>query len=476
MASRPETTRVFFWFAATMLAALLWWHGNGLHPVWWLTWLAPVPILWLAPRVRARWATLAAFLACAGGNASMWGYLHDYIQLPLPVIAQAIALPGVVFALCTLLYRRLLRRGRVFGATFAVAAAWVAVEYVASLYSPHGTFGSIAYTQMDNLPILQVAAMAGIWGVSFLVMLLPSAIAVQGRIRAPRSARAASAIAVGALMLAAIVFGSLRLQTPAADTLRVGLVSLNKPIQPKLDDAAGKALAASYATAIDKLADAGARVVVMPEVAFTASSPDIPVFTALAESRHVDIDTGIAYVGDPHAQRNMSVFFPVDGSAPITYDKHHLIPVLEDRYTPGTKYQILPGAPRMGLAICKDMDFHDIGRAYSARKAQLLLVPAWDFKVDGWLHSRMAIMRGVESGFAIARTARSGRLTLSDDRGRVVAEASSEQHDAMLVGNLALRHTRTLYARWGDWFAWLDLLLLASLLVLAFAPARTDTH
>jgi apolipoprotein N-acyltransferase len=118
------------------------------------------------------------------------------------------------------------------------------------------------------------------------------------------------------------------------------------------------------------------------------------------------------------------------------------------------------------------MDFHDIGHAYAARDAQLLLVPAWDFGIDGWLHSRMAIMRGVESGFAIARAARSGRLTLSDDRGRVVAEASSAQHDAELVGDLPLHDTHTLYARWGDWFAWLDLAALLVLLGMALRPAR----
>jgi len=116
------------------------------------------------------------------------------------------------------------------------------------------------------------------------------------------------------------------------------------------------------------------------------------------------------------------------------------------------------------------MDFHDIGNAYAARRAQLLLVPASDFIVDGWLHSRMAIMRGVESGFAVARAAHAGRLTLSDDRGRVVAEASSERSDAELVGDLPLRETHTLYASWGDWFAWLDLAALAAWLLLAFLP------
>lgn len=162
--------------------------------------------------------------------------------------------------------------------------------------------------------------------------------------------------------------------------------------------------------------------------------------------------------------------------SPATYNKHHLLIGLED-FVPGNRYTMLEGTPRTGLAICKDMDFHDIGWAYAARDAQLLLVPASDFIVDGWLHSRMAIMRGVEDGFVIARAARNGRLTLSDDRGRVVAEASSERHDAELIGNLPLRQTHTLYARWGDWFARLDLAGLLLLLGMACWPRkRTDPH
>jgi apolipoprotein N-acyltransferase len=143
-----------------------------------------------------------------------------------------------------------------------------------------------------------------------------------------------------------------------------------------------------------------------------------------------------------------------------------------DPFVPGDNYTMLQGDPRIGLAICKDMDFHDIGDAYAARHAQLLLVPASDFTVDGWFHSRIAIMRGVESGFAVARAAHAGRLTLSDDRGRVVAEASSEAGDAELVGDLPLRETHTFYAQWGDWFAWLDLIALTAWLVLAFVPRK----
>jgi apolipoprotein N-acyltransferase len=278
------------------------------------------------------------------------------------------------------------------------------------------------------------------------------------------------------LLGATLGFGGWRLQAPATARVRVGLVSLEKPIRPALHDADGQALQARYVAAIDRLAAGGAQVVVIPETVFATADATVPAFADAARRHGLILDAGIDATGDPRAERNMAMAFAPGAAMPLTYSKHHLIPGFEKQYTPGEDYRLLPGTPRIGLAICKDMDFHDIGRAYAMRDAQLLLVPAWDFSIDGWLHSRMAIMRGVEGGFAIARAARSGRLTLSDDRGRVVAEASSEQHDAELVGNLPLRETHTLYARWGDWFVWLDLAVLAAMLVLAVLPLRAGSR
>ena len=457
--------------AATLASALCWWFGSGVHPLWWLTWFAPLPVLWLAPRVRARWAALSAFAAYALGGCNMWVYLHDVIGLPLPIVLAAIVGPALMLTLAVLLYRRLLLRGRTVSAALAPAALWVAVEYANTLLSPHGTYGSIAYSQMDALPVIQLAAATGLCGVSFLLLLLPAAWATLAwPVTSPRHGRAAI-LAVALVPLAAtLLYGWLRLQTPADSTLRIGLASIQKPIRPMLDDVAGQALQARYLQAIDLLAQRGARVAVIPETSFATADASVPAFAHLASQHDLVLDAGIDSRADPRAERNMAMVFLPGSAQPLTYDKHHLIPSFEHQYTPGAGYTMLPGSPRIGMAICKDMDFHDIGKAYSARNAQLLLVPAWDFGIDGWLHSRMAIMRGVESGFAIARAARSGRLTLSDDRGRVLAEASSEQDDATLVGDLPLRATRTLYARWGDWFAWFCATGLALALLLAFAP------
>ena len=473
MASNVDRKWPALELSATALSALLWWYGSGLHPLWWLSWLAPLPVLLLAARIRARWAALAAFAAYAIGGLNQWDYLHGYIGLPLATILLVIGEPALMLTLCTLLFRRLLLRGRAIAAALAVPTLWVAIEYLNTQFSPHGTFGCIAYTQMDALPVIQIAAVTGLWGIGFLLLLLPAALAMQMSPAVSRRARAAVAAITVLLLGGSAAYGGWRLQAPATVTMRIGLVSLEKPIRPALHTPDGQALQARYVAAIDRLAGQGARTVVIPETSFATADATVPTFAALAQRHELTLDAGIDFKGDPRAERNMVMLFQPGAAVPSTYSKHHLIPGFESQYTPGDSYRMLEGTPGVGLAICKDMDFHDIGQAYAARDAQLLLVPAWDFSVDGWLHSRMAIMRGVESGFAVARAARSGRLTLSDDRGRVLAEASSEKHDAELVGDLPLRETHTLYGRWGNWFAWMD---LAALLALLIQAARRPPH
>jgi apolipoprotein N-acyltransferase len=113
-----------------------------------------------------------------------------------------------------------------------------------------------------------------------------------------------------------------------------------------------------------------------------------------------------------------------------------------------------------GVMICKDLDFPALARQYGQKKADLLLVPALDFDDDGWLHSRDALLRGIENGIPIARNGSQGLLTLSDSYGRVTSQtAAPTGADITLLGDLRPGIHSTLYTKWGDWFAWLCCLL-----------------
>jgi len=179
----------------------------------------------------------------------------------------------------------------------------------------------------------------------------------------------------------------------------------------------------------------------------------------------------------PSAAFNSSRLYSPDGKLQANYDKHHLIPGVEPE-KPGDKRVILDEpSGRWGLQICKDMDFPKLSREYAAEGANLLLVPAWDFNLDGWLHARMAILRAVENGFALARSARNGLLTLSDNRGRILAEAATVPgRFVSITRNVNVSREETFYTRAGDWFAWLCVVVFVSLLAFQLLAPGRKTH
>src|SRR6266576_1760603 len=84
---------------------------------------------------------------------------------------------SVVFGLGVLFVRGFIRRGSLLLASLALPVYWVAYEYLTAIASPHSTWGNLAYTQMNCLPVIQVAAITGLWGISFIVFLFGGAAA-----------------------------------------------------------------------------------------------------------------------------------------------------------------------------------------------------------------------------------------------------------------------------------------------------------
>lgn len=69
------------------------------------------------------------------------------------------------------------------------------------------------------------------------------------------------------------------------------------------------------------------------------------------------------------------------------------------------------------------------------------------------------------AGPSAARAAKQGLLTVSDDRGRILAQQDAAiVRFASLIVKAPVHHDDTLYMRWGDWFAWLNVAGLAALL------------
>jgi len=254
--------------------------------------------------------------------------------------------------------------------------------------------------------------------------------------------------------------GTYRLPQPlAGKQVRFGLVAI--------DDAIGRTASASYSdrirdqydTHVASLAASGAQIVVLPEKVAVLSDTQADEwrvhFSDVAKRHRVSLEVGVA-VDSAGSRRNYSWVFDSAGQLAARYHKHYMAPP-ERGDVPGRLFEVhWIGARRYGVAICKDMHFATLGRAYGLLDADVMLVPAWDFGRDAWLGARMTVARGVEAGYGVVRSARDGLLTVSDAHGRVIAERASAPMPGatLLVRTVVPVRITTIYGQFGDLFGW----------------------
>ena len=458
-------------FAAT--AALVY-FGDGLTPRWPLMWLAPLPVLVFALESRVWQAALVAAGAWLAGCLNLWSYFGALGALAWIV---SFGTSAVVFAAGVLLTRALARRGAVWSAWAALPAVWVAFEYLRNLVWPHGSAVSVAYSQLNFLPFLQWASVAGPWGMGFVLMLFPAGLALAFFLwnSARRQSMQVAGVTLG-IVAAVLVFGAVRLQvSQPGPEVRVGLAASDAGgnSQVARPGAATERLFGEYAQKAQELIGGGAQVVLLPENLGVVVDPDVAqadaLFQSVADRGNAVLVVGMTHAASQAMQHNEARIY-TPGVAVRTYDKQHLLPPFENVYTPGTALTIFDARGKAamqpwGVAICKDFDFSEPARGYGRAGVGLMLAPAWDFDVDGFWHGHIAVMRAVEDGFSLVRAAKHGLLTVADDRGRIVAEtASGAAPFATLMATVRAGHDATLFLLLGDWFGWCAIALLVIVL------------
>jgi len=466
---------------ATVLTAVLAYFGTGLHPLWALLWLAPIPILFVAQGLRPLSVFFVSSLAWLIGELSQWNYFTRILGIPVPIALLFLVIPAFLFSLGVLFTRSFFLRQSPILAALAFPVYWVGWEYLSAISSPHSTFGNLGYSQMNCLPLIQIASITGIWGLSFLVFLFASTTAVLlTGIGRPLSRRVL-AFGTSALLCAVFAFGEWRLATrPDGQSVMVTLIAKDVPMSAYLgSEEQAIRLFADYANEITRVTPVGTQVVVLPEKIGRVKEKTLPqidaLFAAAATAARSAIDLGLVRL-TPSGGYNSSRFYSAEGKVTANYDKHHLLPGIEPERPGHERVTLDQASGRWGFQVCKDMDFPQLSREYAGDGAGFLLVPAWDFVADGWLHARMAALRAVENGFVLARCARNGLLTLVDNRGRIIAEKPTKSGQFVsLTGKLTVTNEKTFYGQAGDWFAWLCVATFVILLGYRLLPARRPT-
>lgn len=442
---------------AALLSGALLAQSLGLNPFWPLAWIAPIPLLIAAMGASRIGAFAYGALAGAASMALMVSY---FMELGGPASVAIITLSrALMWGGFALAVRSAAKHLPDWAGVFVFPALFAGVETLIAAVSPHGSAGAIAYSQMDFVYLIQVAALGGAPAITFVVALLASMIAYLVVKRAFVAALAPLALVGGAL-----AFGIARVPAPLTQP---GDAHINAMLLAG-DQFAGvpadwQAVWAGYTPLIERAADQDFRIVVLPEK-IARFGPDergaaIVRLEEIARRRDLLLVVG---VDDDTGEGRFNRAFAFGANETASYDKRHMIPGFESHFAIGQSELIVErDGVQFGVAICKDMDFPDLARRYAGVTA--MLVPAWDFGRDAWLHSRMAMLRGVENGYAIVRSARNGVLTVSDAYGQVTAEAPSGPLTAYNVAIPRAAPGPTIYARFGDVFGWAMLALASGL-------------
>ena len=121
---------------------------------------------------------IISFIAYLIGRLSWFSYLVT-VATVVPAIIFTLALP-LFFALVMIITRRTVIKSNSWYSVFAFPVFFTTFEFLLIKFSPDGTAGSIAYSQSNFLPVIQIASVTGILGITFLVTFIPSAIALAG--------------------------------------------------------------------------------------------------------------------------------------------------------------------------------------------------------------------------------------------------------------------------------------------------------
>ena len=461
-------------------------------------WLAP-PAAWIGPALIVRYARdhrgwrgyLPVFAACI--LAFIVGFMAMWLGAgwPLPLVAILPVFYGLLWSLPYLADRLVGARLKGFSSTLVYPLAATTLEFVNNQINPIGTWGATGFTQYGNLPLMQLASVTGMIGITFLMGWFASVANWAWENRSRRAEMLRGLAPFGVVFAAVFVYGFLRLNLVTSDdTVRVaGITAESSHTVGELLSRAQDPVAAArplfqshwdmYFAATAREAQAGAQVIVWPEVAGMVFESEEAPF--IARAQEVARQNGVylavpLWLWDPGALRpieNKLLLIDPSGAIVMEHIKYGGN-IVEGTLLGDGKLQAVdtPFGVLAGV-ICWDADYPTIIQQVGQNGTGLLLVPSSDWREIDPLHAHMAVFRAIENGTSLVRQTDNGLSIAVDPYGRVLAQTDFfSSTDRTMVAQVPTRHVATLYTAFGRWLEWLCPLGLLYVIARALTARR----
>jgi len=391
----------------------------------------------------------------------------------------------------------------------AMPALWVSLEFARTYIFSGFPWSLLGYSQYRILSIIQFVDITGVYGVSFLIVMVNASIADIIEDKKKYFGLIASLIVV----LLAMAYGSVKQhKSEGSGEMTIAVIQGNIEQDKKWDPAYQADTIAVYKRLTEKAIEQHPDLIIWPET----STPFY--FMGARESDHVLTLDLIAFVkkmkvallfGSPTFEikqnktiigRNSAFLLSPEGSIVGSYHKIHLVPFGE--YIPlktvlffidkmvaaigdfqsGSEFTVIPIPMRMerqgqhlnakiGVVICYEIIFPDLVRQFVKQGANIIATitnDAW-FGVSAAPHQHfsMAVFRAVENRVPVARAANTGVSGFIDEKGNIL-DASKIFTEGFFTHKIVPGTKKTFYTCYGDLFSYTCLAFTVLVLTLSF--------
>lgn len=394
---------------------------------------------------------------------------------------------GFIFVLPYAVDRVVAPRLPGFLSTLIFPSALVVLEFVLAEWDLTGSWFSLAYTQHDNLPLVQLVSVTGLWGVTFLIAWFASVVNWGWENDFSLAVVWKGGAVYAAVFAVVHLFGGAYLAFAPADAQTVRVASVTRSFD--MDVEAGKCRGdrsclgrlfdrslAEFLFDSQQAVGGGANIILWQENGVAVYAADEPSYViaarefAVRESLYLVMGVKVVAEHNPDDENKAVVISP-EGDV-SEYFKTYRSP--GDNHVLGSgSVLFLPSAyGTLGTIICRDYDYPSFIRQAGLAGVDIMLIPSHDWQAVNPDHARMAHFRAIENGFSMISANYHGTSTAVDFHGNALGLMDDFATDErILFADVPTRGIQTIYATIGDLFAWL---CGATLLGLILAGWRRD--
>jgi apolipoprotein N-acyltransferase len=466
-AAPRKAGRFVFGLALAALSALLVTLAFPPFGVWWLIFVAWVPMLIAQHHVLPRrWSGLAIGIGIGGYAA---GYLIGVLQQPgggafawwmfcIPLAA------GLLAGFGSIRDRPIQEATGYVRFVIGFPLLWAAAEFLRGLAPGIGTQGYLAYALYREPWLLQPVSVFGVSMLNLLILVvnwtigLGVLVALQRRLSSEPRLISSRVMTVSALGTAAAVLlwvvASLLMFQPDPPTVKVAAIQSGLNSQ-------GAAEFHRDAVQTELAARSGARLVVWREKGLIGDLPHDALgrqVSGLARRAHVYLVVGYQYETSRGMANDAAMISPKGQYLGVYGKEHPALMFADDQTSADAGFMPVYTTPfgRVATIICFDADYTDTARSAAQHGAQLLAVPTWNPPGDATKHYNLLVFRAIENRLTIVESDSAYASTIIDPYGRILDSVVTPQGtQATLIDSVPVGSGQTVLVTLGNLWGWL---------------------